>query len=79
MIRPLSLPGLTPQVGLARLAALQIAELGQARVPLQSILFNEVLFSMDARVISAFTRVFRRAMPGMTDPNQFASDGLGAR
>jgi len=40
---------LTPQVGLARLAALQAAELGQARVPGQSILFNETLFSMDAR------------------------------
>jgi hypothetical protein len=26
--------------------------------------FNEMLFLMDARVISAFTRVFRRAMPG---------------
>jgi len=25
---------------------------------------HEKLFSMDARVISAFTRVFRRAMPG---------------
>src|SRR6202035_5030850 len=32
-----SLPGLTPQVGLARLAALNDAELGQARVPMQSI------------------------------------------
>jgi hypothetical protein len=30
----------------------------------QSIYFTEVLFSMDARVVSAFTRVFRRAMPG---------------
>ena len=29
-----------------------------------SILFDEALFLMDARVISAFTRVFRRAMPG---------------
>ncbi len=34
---PPSLPGLTPQVGLARLAALNDAELGQARVPMQSI------------------------------------------
>src|SRR5262249_30849273 len=32
---PSSLPGLTPQVGLARLAAPNTAELGQARVPVQ--------------------------------------------
>src|SRR5216684_8194055 len=32
-----SLPGLTPQVGLARLAAPNDAELGQARVLMQSI------------------------------------------
>jgi hypothetical protein len=43
--RPRSLPGLTPQVGPARLAALHVAELGQARVPLQSILLNEALLS----------------------------------
>ncbi|TMJ92498.1 MAG: hypothetical protein E6G77_25395 [Alphaproteobacteria bacterium] len=42
-----SLPGLTPQVGLARLAALNNAELGQARVPVQSILLRK---KMDARV-----------------------------
>jgi hypothetical protein len=36
---------LTPQVGPARLAALHVAELGQARVPLQSILLNEALLS----------------------------------
>src|SRR5229473_1227360 len=42
-----SLPGLTSQVGLARLAALNNAELGQARVPMQSIPFRK---KMDARV-----------------------------
>src|SRR5262249_21181830 len=40
---PSSLPGLTPQVGLARLAAPNTAELGQVRVPVQSIVFAEVL------------------------------------
>src|SRR5262249_17734852 len=35
--RSFLLTGLTPQVGLARLAALNIAELRQARVPMQSI------------------------------------------
>ncbi len=39
-----SLPGLTPQVGLARLAALNNAELGQARVPMQSIILIKKLF-----------------------------------
>src|SRR5258705_3326038 len=34
-----SLPGLTPQVGFTRLAARSNAELGQARVPVQSIFF----------------------------------------
>jgi hypothetical protein len=51
---------LTPQVGFTRLAALKDAQLGQARVAVQSILLRK---KMDARVISAFTRVFRRAMP----------------
>src|SRR6266480_364041 len=55
-----SLPGLTPQVGLARLAALNNAELGQARVPVQSILLRK---KMDARVTSAFTRVFDALLP----------------
>jgi hypothetical protein len=36
---PSSLPGLTPQVGFTRLAAQRNAELGQARVPVQSIFF----------------------------------------
>jgi hypothetical protein len=43
----LSLPGLTPQVGFTRFAALETAELGQARVPMQSILLRK---KMDARV-----------------------------
>ena len=42
-----SLPGLTPQVGFTRLAALNNAEVGQARVPVQSILLRK---KMDARV-----------------------------
>jgi hypothetical protein len=42
-----SLPGLTPQVGQARLAAVNRPELGQARVPMQSILLRK---KMDARV-----------------------------
>ncbi len=54
-----SLPGLTPQVGFTRLAALNNAELGQARVPVQSILLRK----MDARVVSAFTRVFDALLP----------------
>jgi putative tryptophan/tyrosine transport system substrate-binding protein len=57
---PRSLPGLTSQVGFTRLATLKIAQLGQARAAVQSILLRK---KMDARVISAFTRVFRRAMP----------------
>jgi ethanolamine ammonia-lyase small subunit len=39
----------------------------------QSILFKEALFPMDARVVSAFTRVFRRAMPGH-DESSMSSD-----
>jgi len=31
---------------------------------LDTILFMRSFFSVDARIISAFTRVFRRAMPG---------------
>jgi hypothetical protein len=42
-----SLPGLTPQVGSTRLAALKNAQLGQARVAMQSILLRK---KMDARV-----------------------------
>jgi len=38
-VSPPSLPGLTPQVGFTRLAARNNAELGQARVPIQSIFF----------------------------------------
>jgi hypothetical protein len=42
-----SLPGLTPQVGFTRLAALNAAEHGQARVLVQSI---DLRKKMDARV-----------------------------
>jgi putative ABC transport system substrate-binding protein len=42
-----SLPGLTPQVGSTRLAALDNAKLGQARVSVQSIFFRK---KKDARV-----------------------------
>jgi putative tryptophan/tyrosine transport system substrate-binding protein len=42
-----SLPGLTPQIGSTRLAALKNAQLGQARVAMQSILLRK---KMDARV-----------------------------
>jgi len=42
-----SLPGLTPQVGFTRLAALNNAQLGQARVAVQSTIFRN---KMDARV-----------------------------
>src|SRR5262245_36621241 len=41
-----SLPGLTPQVGFTRLAARNIAQLGQARVAMQSIVSKKVLRSM---------------------------------
>ena len=37
---PPSLPGLTPQVGFTRLAAHNSAQLGQARVAVQSIVFD---------------------------------------
>jgi hypothetical protein len=42
-----SLPGLTPQVGFTRLAAHNAAQLGQARVAVQSIIFRK---KIDARV-----------------------------
>src|SRR5262245_15671270 len=42
-----SLPGMTPQVGFTRLAAHYTAQLGQARVAVQSISFRR---RMDARV-----------------------------
>ncbi len=60
-----SLPGLTPQVGFTRLAAVKLTELGQARVPMQSICFrkNPLAKKMDARVTSAFTRVFDALLP----------------
>src|SRR5436305_11348573 len=70
-----SLPGLTPQVGLARLAALNNAELGQARVPVQSILLRK---KMDARVTSAFTRVFDALLPAH-DGSTTSAPNLGRR
>jgi hypothetical protein len=47
-----SLPGLTPQVGFTRLAAHNIAQLGQARVAVQSIPLRKSLLAkkMDTRV-----------------------------
>jgi hypothetical protein len=58
---PSSLPGLTPQVGFTRLAALIGADLGQARGPMQSIvLMNEGLISMDTRVSQTSLRSLRK-------------------
>jgi hypothetical protein len=60
-----SLPGLTPQVGFTRLAAHNDAQLGQARVAVQSIHLRKDFLAkeMDARVLSAFTRVFDALLP----------------
>src|SRR5262249_49024592 len=60
-----SLPGLTPQIGFTRFAAHNTAQLGQARVAVQSIHLCKNLLAkkMDARVISAFTRVFDALLP----------------
>src|SRR5262249_61002037 len=60
-----SLPGLTPQIGFTRFAAHNTAQLGQARVAVQSIHLRKKLLTkkMDARVISAFTRVFDALLP----------------
>src|SRR5215471_11680865 len=60
-----SLPGVTPQVGFTRLAARNSAQLGQARVAVQSIHLRKDFLTkkMDARVISAFTRVFDALLP----------------
>src|SRR5262249_16408889 len=71
-----SLPGLTPQVGYTRLAAIKTTELGQARVPMQSshLRKNFLAKKMDARVVSAFTRVFRRAMPAHDGVARFESE-----
>src|SRR5262249_45058708 len=56
-----SLPGLTPQVGYTRLATIKTAELGQARVPMQSIHLRKNFFGkkMDARIKSAHDGVAR--------------------
>src|SRR2546428_9661849 len=66
------------QVGFTRLAALKIAELGQARVPVQCVLFAK---KMDARVISAFTRVRSPSKTGVNALNDAllpAHDGESA-
>src|SRR5262245_37811135 len=65
-----SLPGLTPQVGFTRLAAYSTAQLGQARVAVQSIHLRKAFLAkkIDARGVSAFTRVFDALLP--------AHDGL---
>jgi len=56
---------LTPQVGFTRLAADNSAQLGQARVAAQSIHLRKAFLAkkMDARVLSAFTRVFDALLP----------------
>ena len=60
-----SLPGLTRQIEFTRFAAHHTAQLGQARVAVQSINLRKDSFAqeMDARVISAFTRVFDALLP----------------
>ena len=62
-ISPPSLPGLTSQVGFTRLATLNAAELGQARVPVQSIFFAKVPCEADGpagRVTSVGGRELRQ-------------------
>src|SRR5262249_40687047 len=71
--RTASLPGLTPQVGFTRFAAHNTAQLGQARVAVQSILFRK---KMDARVISAFTRVFDALLPAHDETNMLRRRGF---
>src|SRR5260370_40834629 len=73
-----SLAGLTPQVGFTRLAALNNAELGQARVLVQSIHLRK---KIDARGSSAFTRVHSPSKTGvnaLTDALLPAHDGLAS-
>ena len=62
---PSSSPGLTPQVGFTRLVAHNTAQLGQARVAVQSIHLRKAFLAkkMDARGVSAFTRVFEALLP----------------
>jgi hypothetical protein len=57
-----SLPGLTPQVGFTRLAVFETAQLGQARVALQSIIF--ALSNLGEE------RWMRGSSPRMTDNDQ---------
>jgi hypothetical protein len=75
------LPGLTPQFGFTRLGAHNTAQLGRARVAMQSIDFRKTVFAkrMDARVISAFTRVHSPSKTGVNalkDALLPAHDGL---
>src|SRR6266446_7880009 len=73
-----SLPGLTPQVGFTRLAALNNAELGQARVLVQSMHLRK---KIDARGSSAFTRVHSPSKTGvnaLTDALLPTHDGLAS-
>src|SRR6266487_5966131 len=60
-----SCPGLTPQVGFTRLAALDdMQNSGRPEFCWHPSKRSASLKKMDCRVVSAFTRVFRRAMPG---------------
>src|SRR5260370_6325674 len=73
-----SLAGLTPQVGFTRFAALNNAELGQARVLVQSIHLRK---KIDARGSSAFTRVHSPSKTGvnaLTDALLPAHGGLAS-
>ena len=56
-----SLPGLTPQVGFTRLAAHYTAQLGRARVAVQSILFAKNSYEEDGPPEIGSTR-FRGAL-----------------
>jgi hypothetical protein len=58
--------GLVPQVGFTRLAALNIAQLGQARVAVPSTSSLEAQKTWMPAAISAFTRVFDALCAGMT-------------
>ena len=69
-----SLPGLTPQVGFTRLAAIKTAELGQARVLMQSIVFVKLFLrrgwtrGSPARLRASSTRFCPRVTGGHVKP-----------
>jgi len=67
------LPGLTPQVGFTRFAAHYTAQLRQARVAVQSIHLRKdsLAQEMDARGVSAFTRVFDALLPAHDPLDKF--------